>query len=244
MLEKVAGSLGNLLKLILLAALVCAASFFAWKYRGTIGQALAQLWRDIQQLLASLWGGRRQPVGGDEASQASQPSAPPLPSFASYTDPFLSGAAERLTTEQLIRYSFEALEAWGREQGCARKKTRRRSSLPSASPVATTMSAPRLKCSLSSTVASPTDTNGLCPNVATISAVSGSNSEPRRQQENLVPQVPIDSGTRVGSAWRRHQPFAMWCNRFAVLISVSGTSRPLMLSLVPQIVAVRPFTDG
>jgi hypothetical protein len=119
-LETMAGGLGNLLKLVFFAALVCVAVFLAWKYRGTIGEALAQLWRDIQQLLASLGGGRRQMAAGEEADASAQPSGPPLPSFASYTDPFLSGAAERLTTEQLIRYSFEALEAWGREQGVPR----------------------------------------------------------------------------------------------------------------------------
>jgi hypothetical protein len=118
-LETMASGIGNLLKLLFLAALVCAVAFFAWKYRDLIQQALAQLWRDLQRLWASLWGGRRT-AAHDDVDSSTQPSGPPLPSFASYADPFVSGVAERYTTEQLVRYSFEALEAWGREEGCAR----------------------------------------------------------------------------------------------------------------------------
>ncbi|MHB8972024.1 MAG: DUF4129 domain-containing protein [Pirellulaceae bacterium] len=118
-LETLASGLGNLLKLVFLAALACAVAFFAWKYRELVRQALAQLWRDLRQMWASLWGGRRT-AARDDADPSSQPASPPPPSFTSYIDPFLSGTAERYTTEQLIRYSFEALEAWGREEGCAR----------------------------------------------------------------------------------------------------------------------------
>ncbi|MHB8862849.1 MAG: DUF4129 domain-containing protein [Pirellulaceae bacterium] len=120
-LEKMASGIGNLLKLVFFAALVCAAAFFAWKYRGVIRQALVQLWQDLMKLWASLWGGGREAADQKNDSSA-QPSGPPLPSFASFADPFVSGAAERFTTEQLVRYSFEALEAWGREQGCPRQE--------------------------------------------------------------------------------------------------------------------------
>ena len=40
--------------------------------------------------------------------------APPLP-FSSFANPFRNGAASGQSPEELVRYSFEALEAWGRE---------------------------------------------------------------------------------------------------------------------------------
>ena len=113
------GWIGNLLKLVFFAGLVCLAVYFGWKNRARIAESLAQLWRDFWQLLSGLWGGKRR----DESAEQQQESAatgPAPPAFASFKDPFNSGTAERASTEQLIRYSFEALEAWGRERGCPR----------------------------------------------------------------------------------------------------------------------------
>src|SRR5262245_19071622 len=45
--------------------------------------------------------------------------APPR-TFASFNDPFLTGDARSMTWPQLVRYTFEALEAWGREHSCPR----------------------------------------------------------------------------------------------------------------------------
>ena len=42
-------------------------------------------------------------------------TGPRLP-FAAYEDPFATGAARRMTPAELVVYTFEALEAWGREQ--------------------------------------------------------------------------------------------------------------------------------
>ena len=119
MLTTITSGVGNLLKMLFLAAIVGAAAFLAWKYREHVRQALAQLWRDLQHLWASLWGGRPA-MHTETPTPSDQPAGPPVPLFASYTDPFAGGTAERYTTEELVRYSFEALEAWGREHGCPR----------------------------------------------------------------------------------------------------------------------------
>jgi len=112
-------AVGPLLKLVLFVGLLCAALFCVWKYRAQVRQALAQLWRDLQHLWASLWG-RRAPSGAVSAALEPSQTGPPAPSFASYQDPFVTGRAARYTTEQLVCYTFAALEAWGREHGCAR----------------------------------------------------------------------------------------------------------------------------
>ena len=44
---------------------------------------------------------------------------PPAP-FSSFADPFATGIATRYSTEELVRYSFEAFEAWSREHGTPR----------------------------------------------------------------------------------------------------------------------------
>jgi hypothetical protein len=46
-------------------------------------------------------------------------AAPPR-RFSSYDDPFASGMAARVPLPELVRYSFEALEAWGRDHGSPR----------------------------------------------------------------------------------------------------------------------------
>src|SRR5207237_9927374 len=41
--------------------------------------------------------------------------------FASFKDPFQDGTAERLAPEEVVRYSFEALESWAYERGYGRQ---------------------------------------------------------------------------------------------------------------------------
>jgi hypothetical protein len=44
----------------------------------------------------------------------------PLKSFLDFSNPFASGMTGRMTMQELVRYSFEALEAWARDNGCPR----------------------------------------------------------------------------------------------------------------------------
>jgi hypothetical protein len=76
--------------------------------------------RKLLDELRELWEGLF--VGKSAAAAAEEHAAanPPPPSFASYADPFLTGTASRMSWTQLVRYTFEALEAWGRDQACPR----------------------------------------------------------------------------------------------------------------------------
>ncbi len=82
-------------------------------------QAIRQLIDDLKNLLASLLGGQREPSDGGDKTANSTAAASFKP-FSSYTDPFARGGVERYSTEQLVRYTFEALEAWARERSCPR----------------------------------------------------------------------------------------------------------------------------
>ena len=84
-------------------------------------------WRDLvavlRAILASILGGlgfgwtRR--GDKDEPTGAEELSAPPRP-FASYANPFDVGMDRQVTPEDLVIYSFEALEAWAYENQLAR----------------------------------------------------------------------------------------------------------------------------
>jgi hypothetical protein len=88
---------------------------------------LIRYWRDLLEvlraLLASLlgglgfgWGKKREK---DERGAAEEPAPTPRP-FASYVNPFDAGLDQQLTPDDLVVYSFEALEAWAYEHELAR----------------------------------------------------------------------------------------------------------------------------
>jgi hypothetical protein len=84
------------------------ANFTDWARR--LLAALDAWWR-------RLFGRRERAAAAAEAAVARTRE---LPHFAAYTNPFSSGRAERLSPEELVRYTFEALEAFARERGVGR----------------------------------------------------------------------------------------------------------------------------
>jgi hypothetical protein len=76
--------------------------------------------RDLLAGFRSFWdrlfGGRKLA----EAAEAER--GPPRPrQLADFADPFATGMAGRLSSDQLVRYLFEAVEAWARENSCPRE---------------------------------------------------------------------------------------------------------------------------
>jgi hypothetical protein len=106
---------------LLFLVFVCVVGYFAWKYREQIRHAIEQLIEDLKRLWSSLFGAR-QGKDGEPGDAANLLTEPPPPSFSSFTDPFAAGTAERFSTEQLVRYTFEALEAWARDHACPRQQ--------------------------------------------------------------------------------------------------------------------------
>ena len=102
--------LTDILKLLFYAIVALAVLYGLWRSR-------ERIWEAIREFLSSFFGRRRTAAGAGDAD--AQVVIPPA-SFASYADPFASGVAGRYTAEELIRYSFEAFEAWAREHGCTR----------------------------------------------------------------------------------------------------------------------------
>ncbi|MEE8451563.1 MAG: DUF4129 domain-containing protein [Thermoguttaceae bacterium] len=111
-----AGWLVTLIKWLFYAGLI----YCLWHYRHELLAMAADLMRQLREFWQNLWGGKSKP---DEEAATEETPAAPLPSkpFASFDDPFTSGMAERCTEDELVRYTFEALEAWAREHDCGRE---------------------------------------------------------------------------------------------------------------------------
>ncbi len=119
--KHLAEQLPLILKLILYAILLLAGCYLLFRYRRELIASIKKFIAELRSFWRWLWGQR-------EASD--QPSAP-MPSaeaprvyrpFASYRNPFSARASDQWTVEQLVCYSFDALEAWAREHGRARQE--------------------------------------------------------------------------------------------------------------------------
>jgi hypothetical protein len=85
------------------------ANFFDWARR--LLEALRAFWEGLF--------GRRAAVAAGEFGEAEERRAPPRP-FRHYQNPFHSGRADEMSPAELVRYSFEALEAWAFEHDLPR----------------------------------------------------------------------------------------------------------------------------
>ncbi len=89
--------------------------YWAWRHRAGIAAALRDLLSGFRSLWERLWHRSSKTI---ETVEEGGP--PQRRSFADFADPFANGMAERLSADQLVQYTFEALEAWAREHGCPR----------------------------------------------------------------------------------------------------------------------------
>lgn len=114
-LSQISPTLGQIIQWIFYVLLILALIALAVLYRAQIVAAWKKLLAELRALWA-LWFGGPQPAAAADPVPA---AAPPRP-FSSYADPFSSGMAGQATLAELVRYTFEALEAWGREHDAPR----------------------------------------------------------------------------------------------------------------------------
>ncbi len=105
------GFLAVLFKWAFYVAFALAVGYFVWRYWEDVLRAIRDFW-------AGLWG--RTTAGNASADDPVAVKVPPA-AFSTYADPFATGVAARYPLEELVRYSFEAFEAWSREHGCKRQ---------------------------------------------------------------------------------------------------------------------------
>ncbi|MFQ5733507.1 MAG: DUF4129 domain-containing protein [Planctomycetaceae bacterium] len=104
--------LGSTFKWIIYGLLALAAIYCFIKYREQIMDGLRQFFADLRNLFARKPKPRSQ--AGEAAGEPPQ-KTPPRP-FASFANPFETGTANRMQTETVIAYTFEAMESWAYEQ--------------------------------------------------------------------------------------------------------------------------------
>jgi hypothetical protein len=110
--------LGSLARWIYLAIMALVIGYVLIRYGREIALSIMAFCRDFAEFWRRLFGGRpRTRPDVDEPEIESQQSTRP---FASFEDPFVGGLVAQLSTQQLVSYTFEALQAWAAERDCAR----------------------------------------------------------------------------------------------------------------------------
>jgi hypothetical protein len=116
------GWLGTVLKWVVFAALAVVVLFFVLR-SGLHFLANFTNWaRRLLEALQSWWEGlfgRRE--NDAEAEMEDERRTPAPRPFASYANPFLDGRADTLSPDALVRFSFEALQAWAWEHDLGRQ---------------------------------------------------------------------------------------------------------------------------
>ncbi|MBC8869308.1 MAG: DUF4129 domain-containing protein [Planctomycetes bacterium] len=118
MMSKVTGGISSLLKALYYLVFLAIVGYFVWRYRTQVLAAITGFIQAIREFLERLFGGRQAEQESEESLAAAL--APPPRSFAEFTDPFATGTAASFAPHELVAYTFEAVEAWAREHGCAR----------------------------------------------------------------------------------------------------------------------------
>jgi len=112
----VASSISSLFKLVCYILLALAVCYFASRNWPAIVRAFFEIVQMIHDLIARLFGGGRLDTAAGDGEQAAAP-ATPRRTFAEFTDPFLSGRDRKASPVELVRYTFEAFEAWSSDRG-------------------------------------------------------------------------------------------------------------------------------
>ncbi len=119
LMQGISRGVATLLKWIFYIAVALIGIYWLWRRRAEVLAALQGLLRGWGEFWQRLFGRRPKTVG--QATAAGEGLKQPLPRrFADFTDPFAAGTVDRYSPDELVRYSFEALEAWAREHGCPR----------------------------------------------------------------------------------------------------------------------------
>lgn len=107
-----------LFKLVLWACMAAVAGYLLYKNWDKIVAA----WHKFRRELAEFW--QRwfgQTGAGADVELATATELRSDRPFASFHNPFANGATTHESPAAVVRYSFEALEAWGREHGLPRR---------------------------------------------------------------------------------------------------------------------------
>lgn len=98
--------------------LILAVLFLVIRYWRQLVSGFQQLLASWRQFLQRLLGRQSQAAEESELAEAAKQR---LPRFADFPNPFVRAIRGVRTPEEVVAYSFRALEAWAAEQGCPRE---------------------------------------------------------------------------------------------------------------------------
>ncbi len=114
----VAGFLAATFKWLFYAAVIAAIAWFGWQSREKLLAILQDWLAAWREFWGQLWG--RSKLAADGSPLAAAAETKRRLGFVDYVDPFLAGSARQHSPDELVKYTFAALEAWGRDHGCER----------------------------------------------------------------------------------------------------------------------------
>lgn len=116
------GWLGTVLKWLVFGVLAVVVLFFVLR-SGLHFLANFTNWaKRLLEGLRAWWEGLFGRSESEPEAEMEEAASIPVPRpFASFSNPFLDGSADRISPDALVRYSFEALEAWAWEHDVARQ---------------------------------------------------------------------------------------------------------------------------
>jgi hypothetical protein len=104
----------RLFRLLLMLAAVIAAVWALVRFRKEIGRFIRAVIAAVRDFFRKLF--RRRPRRGAPAAPADV-TAVALEPFAAFQNPFVTGKAAIWPRERILRYTYEAIQAWAKEQG-------------------------------------------------------------------------------------------------------------------------------
>ncbi len=113
------GGLGNAIKWLFYLALAIVGGYLLWKYRRELLTAARDLLGELRGWLGRLWGS-----SDDRVRQADAPTnrgASSRKRFRDFQNPFANDGAQAMQPDELVRFTFDALEAWAADRGTLRR---------------------------------------------------------------------------------------------------------------------------
>jgi hypothetical protein len=113
--------LATVLKWLVLVIFLLAIAFFVLRALLMFLANFTGWARSLLEWFRTLWGRVGGKQGTGEAAAAPATSTVKRVPFRSFRDPFAAGRVERMSAADLVRYTFEALQAWAADRDLARQ---------------------------------------------------------------------------------------------------------------------------
>ena len=116
------GWVATTVKWLIYGLIIAAILFFLYRFRREVLTTLRQVWEALSEMLASLFAWRLKQPGPPVPVVPPETADNPFPGrrFSSIANPFTVGTAEASTPEELVTYTFHALQVWAAERDLKR----------------------------------------------------------------------------------------------------------------------------